>query len=111
MQQKERRTSRRGNKVKHHGRQSGWQTKLLEKRRDRCKWTLYPREQQDQAISVGQPGGEVITSRCNCDLKIKNLPNNAQKGHVLPGLHTSLLLVGKFCDEGCITIFTKDKVH
>eukprot|EP00957_Ditylum_brightwellii_P015853 1193722-Ditylum_brightwellii.AAC.1 len=28
-------------------------------------------QQQDPTISVGQPGGEVMTSRYNCGLKIK----------------------------------------
>eukprot|EP00957_Ditylum_brightwellii_P191961 14613046-Ditylum_brightwellii.AAC.2 len=68
-------------------------------------------QKQDPAISVGQPRHAVMTSRYNCDLNIQNLPINVQKGHVLPGLHTLSLSVGKFCDEGYITIFTKDKVH
>ena len=52
-----------------------------------------------------------MTSKYNCDINIPSLPINAQKGYVLPGLHTSLLSIGKFCDEGYITVFTKDKVH
>ena len=66
---------------------------------------------QDPAISVGQPGGDIMTSKYNCDININSLPINARKGYVIPGLHTSLLSVGKCCDEGLITIFTKDKVH
>eukprot|EP00957_Ditylum_brightwellii_P036589 2772090-Ditylum_brightwellii.AAC.1 len=68
-------------------------------------------KKQDPAISVGQPGGEIMTSRYNCDLNRHILPISAQKGYVLQGLHMSLLSVGKFCDEGYITILTKDKVH
>eukprot|EP00957_Ditylum_brightwellii_P000477 36499-Ditylum_brightwellii.AAC.2 len=37
-------------------------------------------QKQDPVISVGQPGGAVMTFKYNCVLNIHSLPNNARKG-------------------------------
>eukprot|EP00957_Ditylum_brightwellii_P031970 2423786-Ditylum_brightwellii.AAC.1 len=66
---------------------------------------------QEHAISAGQSGGDVMISKYNCDLQLQSLPENAQKGHVLTGLHTLLLSVGKYYNEDFLTIFAQEKMH
>ena len=64
-----------------------------------------------QAITVGQPDGKLLYSNKGCKLKLKGLPEEALRGHALPALsHSSIISIGRFCDEGCKAVFTKDEV-
>jgi hypothetical protein len=45
------------------------------------------------------------------ELVIPQLPQDARRTHLLPGLtHSSLVSIGKLCDEGCEATFDKNKV-
>jgi hypothetical protein len=57
------------------------------------------------------PNGTSIQSSNTCDLLLTDLPPQARKSHVLPGLvHNLLIYVGKLCDSGCGVTFKKEKV-
>jgi hypothetical protein len=53
----------------------------------------------------------MIQSSHTCDLLLTNLPPQARKAHILPGLvQNSLILVGQLCDNGCNVTFTQEQV-
>jgi hypothetical protein len=54
-------------------------------------------------ITVGLPNGDTLQSNdTGCELAIPQLPPDARQAHLLPGLtHSSLVSIGKLCDEGC----------
>ena len=53
-------------------------------------------------ISINLPDGSVIRSTHTCRLNIPWLPEEATKGHIVPGLaHTSLVSISVLCDAGC----------
>jgi hypothetical protein len=57
------------------------------------------------------PNGTTIQSSHTCDLLLADLPPQARKAHILPGLvHNSLILVGQLCDNGCNVNFTQEQV-
>jgi hypothetical protein len=59
-------------------------------------------------ISVNMSNGTSIQSSHTCDLLLTNLPPQARKAHILPGLvHNSLISVGQLCDNGCDVTFNK----
>jgi hypothetical protein len=46
-----------------------------------------------------------------CHLNLSQLPIQAREAHIIPGLsHSSLISIGKLCDEGCTATFTVNKV-
>jgi hypothetical protein len=62
-------------------------------------------------LSVNMPNGTTIQSSHTCDLLLADLPPQARKAHILPGLvHNSLILVGQLCDNGCNVTFTQEQV-
>jgi hypothetical protein len=62
-------------------------------------------------LSVNMPNGTMIQSSHTCDLLLADLPLQAQKAHILPGLvHNSLISVGQLCDNGCNVTFTQEQV-
>jgi hypothetical protein len=63
-------------------------------------------------ITVGLPNGDTLQSNdTGCELDIPQLPQEARQAHLLPGLtHSSLVSIGKLCDEGCEATFDKNKV-
>jgi hypothetical protein len=62
-------------------------------------------------LIVNMPNGTSIQSSHTCDLLLTDLPPQARKAHVLPGIvHNSLLSVGQLCDNGCDITFNKDIV-
>jgi hypothetical protein len=62
-------------------------------------------------LSVNMPNGTMIQSSHTCDLLLADLPPQARKAHILPGLvHNSLILVGQLCDNGCNITFTQEQV-
>jgi hypothetical protein len=62
-------------------------------------------------LSVNMPNGTTIQLSHTCDLLLANLPPQARKAHILPGLvHNSLISVGKLCDNGCNATFTQEQV-
>jgi hypothetical protein len=62
-------------------------------------------------LSVNMPNGNTIQSSHTCDLLLANLPPQARKSHILPGLvHNSLISVGKLYDNGCNVTFTQEQV-
>jgi hypothetical protein len=55
--------------------------------------------------------GTSIQSSHTSDLLLTDLPPQARKAHILPGLvHNSLIYVGQLCDSGCDVTFTKERV-
>jgi hypothetical protein len=63
-------------------------------------------------ITVGLPNGDTLQSNnTGFALDIPQLPQEARQAHLLPGLtHSSLVSIGKLCDEGCEATFDKNKV-
>jgi hypothetical protein len=66
---------------------------------------------QDQII-VGLPNGATLQSSLDqCTLDIPQLPNDARKAHIIPGLtHSSLVSIGTLCDAGCKATFDSTTV-
>jgi hypothetical protein len=61
--------------------------------------------------SANMPNGTTIQSSHTCDLLLTDLPPQARKAHILPGLvHNSLISVGQLCDNGCDVTFTQEQV-
>jgi hypothetical protein len=57
------------------------------------------------------PNGTTIQSSHTCDLLLADLPPQAWKVHILPGLvHNSLISVGQLCDNGCDLTFTQEQI-
>jgi hypothetical protein len=62
-------------------------------------------------LSVNMPNRTTIQSSHTCDLLLADLQPQARKAHILPGLvHSSLISVGKLCDNGCNVTFTQEQV-
>jgi hypothetical protein len=62
-------------------------------------------------LNVNMPNGTAIQLSHSCDLLLADLPPQAQKAHILPGLvHNSLISVGQLCDNGCSVTFTQEQV-
>jgi hypothetical protein len=57
------------------------------------------------------PNDTSIQSSYTCDLLLTELPPQARKTHVLPGLvHSSLISFGQLCENGCNIKFKKEAV-
>jgi hypothetical protein len=62
-------------------------------------------------LNVNMPNGTTIQSSHTCALLLTDLPPQARKAHILPGLvHNSLISVGQLCDNGCRVTFTQEQV-
>jgi hypothetical protein len=62
-------------------------------------------------LNVNMPNGTTIQLSHTCDLLLADLPPQAWKAHILPGLvHNSLISVGQLCDNGCSVTFTQEQV-
>jgi hypothetical protein len=62
-------------------------------------------------LCANMPNGTTIQSSHTCDLLLVDLPPQARKAHILPGLvHNSLISVGQLCDNGCSVTFTQEQV-
>jgi hypothetical protein len=62
-------------------------------------------------LHVNMPNGTTIQSSHTSELILSELPPEARRAHILPGLvHNSLISVGQLCDSGCNVTFTQDKV-
>ena len=58
-------------------------------------------------LRVRLPDGSMIASTATCNLALPQLPSEARKGHIIPGLaNHSLLSVVKLCNAGCEVTFT-----
>ena len=63
-------------------------------------------------INVILPNNKHISSSHTTTLNIPGLSDNAKNAHVLPELKSSSLLsIGQLCDDNCIAIFSKSKLH
>jgi hypothetical protein len=57
------------------------------------------------------PNGTTIQLSHTCSLLLTELPPQAWRAHILPGLvHNSLFSVGQLCDNECSVTFTQDQV-
>jgi hypothetical protein len=57
------------------------------------------------------PNGTTIQSSHTCDLLLADIPPQARKAHILPGLvHNSFILVRQLYDNGCNITFTQEQV-
>jgi hypothetical protein len=62
-------------------------------------------------LSINMPNGTSIQSSHTCDLLLTDLPPQARKAHVFPGLvHNSFTSVTQLCDNGCDITFNKETV-
>jgi hypothetical protein len=62
-------------------------------------------------FSVNMPTGTMIQLSHTCELLLADLPPQARKAHIIPGLlHNSLISVGQLCDSGCNITFTQEQV-
>ena len=56
-------------------------------------------------LSIRMPNREIITSTHTSLLSKKDLPIEARKEYLFPGLNKYFLSIGTFCDHGCQAIF------
>ena len=56
------------------------------------------------------PNGEIITSTHTALLPQHNLPHNARKAHIFPGLKKPLVSIGTLCDNKCVAVFDAQRV-
>jgi hypothetical protein len=69
------------------------------------------RQEAHIPLNVKMPNGTTIQLSHTCDLLLADLPLQARKAHILPGLlHNSLISVGQLCDNGCSVTFTQEQV-
>ena len=61
-------------------------------------------------IPIKMPNGEIITSTHIALLPQHNLPDNARKAHIFPGLQKPLISIGTVCDNNCIAVFYAERV-
>ena len=60
----------------------------------------YDNKQQDVIpLPIQIPNGEIITSTPTSLLSQQDLPIQAQKAHIFPGINKALLFIGKLCDR------------
>ena len=69
------------------------------------------KQQAVHTISIQMPNGEIITPTHTALLSHQDLPLQAQKGHIFPGLNKALLSIGKLCDNGCEATFNDKSVR
>jgi hypothetical protein len=64
------------------------------------------------STTVGLPNGATLqSSPTNCTLNIPQLPYEARKAHLIPGLtHSSLVSIDTLCDAGCKATFDRTTV-
>ena len=60
---------------------------------------------------VHLPDGDIIASNGTGQLPIPGLSPSATTAHTFQNLKTSLLSIGQLCDDGCLAIFTKQKMY
>ena len=61
-------------------------------------------------LPIRMPNGEIITSTHTSLLFKKDLPIQARKAHIFPGLNNALLSIGTFFDHGYQAIFDDNTV-
>lgn len=62
-------------------------------------------------IVVGLPNGDTLKTSHTCEINLPQLPKQARKAFILPGLSNhSLLSIGTLCDADCEAKFTKTQV-
>ena len=83
---------------------SGASSHYLRPKDKRCATSVKP---TNNGPTVVLPNAATITSDSIAQLPLSTkLSSTAQQAHVLPGLtSTSLLSVGKFCDDDCDVLF------
>jgi hypothetical protein len=54
------------------------------------------------------PSGASIASTHTCQLIMPGVPPGTRQGHILPELVHSLVSIGKFCDDDCTAVFSRD---
>ena len=61
-------------------------------------------------IPIKMLNGEIIKSTHIALLPQHNLPDNARKAHIFPGLQKPLISIGTLCDNNCIAVFDAKRV-
>ena len=62
-------------------------------------------------IEVKLPAGETIKSTETVQLSNEDLPLETGKVHIFLDLKHALMLIGLFCDNGCLAIFDEKEVR
>ena len=61
-------------------------------------------------LTICMLNGGIITSTHIALISKTDLPIEALKAHIFPGLNKSLLSIGNFCDHGCQAVFNDKEV-
>ena len=61
-------------------------------------------------LPIHIPNGEINYSTHTALLRDQDLPLEARRCHILPGLNMALAYIGVLCDHECISCFDKNKV-
>ena len=62
-------------------------------------------------LPIQIPNGEIIKSMHTALLSHSDMPLQARKAHLFPGLTKGLLYIGTFFDHGCEATFNENYVH
>ena len=63
------------------------------------------KQQAVHPLPIQIPNGEIITSTHTALLSHPDLPLQARKAHLFPGLNKALLSIGTLCYHGCEATF------
>ena len=73
-----------------------------------------PCNNKQQAVlpfPIQMPNGRIIASTHTALLSHPDLPIQARKSHLFPGLNKALLSIGTFCNHGCEAYFNDKSVR
>ena len=72
-----------------------------------------PCDNKQQAVHpfpIQIPNGEIITPTNTALFSQQDLPIQAQKAHLFPGLNKALMFIETLCDQGCEATFNDKSV-
>ena len=69
------------------------------------------KQQSFHKLPIQITNGEIITSTQTALLSHPDLPLQARKAHLFPGLNKALLSIGTLCDHGCEATFNEKSVR
>ena len=69
------------------------------------------KQQAVHPLPIQMQNREIITSTHTVLLYHKDLPIQARKAHIFPGINKALLSIGKLCNHGCEATFNENSVR
>ena len=76
---------------------------------DALTTTSHTMEPSENPINVKLPNSSTIASTHQSQIPLKHLSSQAKHAEIFPNLHSSLISIGKLCDDKCIVTFDKQK--